>query len=79
MKLRATGVIGQDDDGHIVLEFKKDHDVAAIKSHVGEEVELVIVTKDPAVTSRHSTVSEKDPGELSACAKPGYWNVEDQQ
>ena len=79
MKLRATGVIGQDDDGHIVLEFKKDKDVTAIKSHVGEEVDLVIVTKDTALSARSSTVSEKDPEDLSACAKPGYWNVEDQQ
>ncbi|MBJ6802181.1 hypothetical protein [Geomonas propionica] len=79
MKLRATGVIGQDDDGHIVLEFKKNQDVTAIKSHVGEEVELVIVTKEAALSARRSTASEKDTGELSACAKPGYWNIEDQQ
>ncbi|MBJ6749114.1 hypothetical protein [Geomonas anaerohicana] len=79
MKLRATGIIGQDDDGHIVLELKKGQDVGVIKSHVGEEVEMIILTKEAAVKSRQSAASEKDSEGLSICAKPGYWNIEDQQ
>lgn len=79
MKLRATGVIGQDDGGHIVLELKQGQDVAAIKSHVGEEVEMVILTKEAAIKIRESAASEKDSEGLSTCAKPGYWNIEDQQ
>ncbi|MBU5612275.1 hypothetical protein [Geomonas azotofigens] len=79
MKLRATGIIGQDDDGHIVLELKKGQDVGVIKSHVGEEVEMVILTKEAAVKPRESAASATDPGDLSTCAKPGYWNIEDQQ
>ncbi|MBU5637476.1 hypothetical protein KOM00_12120 [Geomonas sp. Red69] len=79
MKLRATGVIGQDDDGHIVLELKKGQDVGVIKSHVGEEVEMVILTKETATKPREVATSEKDSEGLSTCAKPGYWNIEDQQ
>ena len=79
MKLKATGVIGQDDGGHIVLELKQGQDVAAIKSHVGEEVEMVILTKEAAVKPRESAATEKDSEDLSICARPGYWNTEDQQ
>lgn len=77
MKLRATGLIGQDDDGHIVLEIKKDQDMTAIKNHVGEEVELVIMTREAAARSQ-SASSGKESTEPTACAKPGYWNTEDQ-
>lgn len=76
MKVRATGVIGQDGKGHVSLELKTGEGMDAIKSHLGEEVELIIVTKDSAAKSAPS--EGKAPG-LSACASPRYWNVEDQE
>lgn len=76
MKVRAMGVIGQDDKGHVSLELKSGEGAEAIRSHLGEEVELIIVTKE---TAAQSPTSERKPTGLSACASPKYWNVEDQE
>lgn len=64
MELRAKGVIGLDEGGHAVLELKSSHEADEIRSHVGEEVDLVIVTKED---------------ETAPKATQPYWNVEDQQ
>lgn len=64
MELRAKGVIEVDQSGHAIVELKSGHDANEIRFHVGEEVELVILTKEDAATNR--------------ATKP-YWNVEDQQ
>ncbi len=64
MELRTKGVIGLDQEGHAVLQLKSGDEAQKIRSHVGEEVELVIVTRD-----RSANLQEASP----------KWNVEDQQ
>lgn len=64
MELRTKGVIGLDQVGHTILELKSDDEAQKIRFHVGEEVELVIVTRD-----RSATLQDASP----------QWNVEDQQ
>lgn len=64
MELRTKGVIGLDQEGHAVLELKSGNEAEQIRSHVGEEVELVIVTKEDVAVPK--------------VTQP-YWNVEDQQ
>lgn len=64
MEMRTKGVIGLDQGGHTILELKSGDEAQKIRSHVGEEVELVIVTKEKSVPSEGVTPQ---------------WNVEDQQ
>ncbi|WP_129128188.1 hypothetical protein [Geomonas oryzae] len=64
MELRAKGVIGVGQGGHAVLELKSSAEADQIRSHIGEEVDLVIVTKEDPAASK---------------ATQPYWNVEDQQ
>jgi hypothetical protein len=64
MELRTKGVIGLDQGGHTILELENGEGAQKIRSHVGEEVELVIVTRE-----RSATLQDTSP----------QWNVEDQQ
>lgn len=64
MELRAKGVIGLDQGGHAVLELKSSNEADQIRAHVGEEVDLIIVTKEDVAVPK--------------VTQP-YWNVEDQQ
>ena len=63
MELRAKGVIEQNKEGRFILELEHGAGSEAIRPHLGEEVELVIHTKEERATVRG----------------PSRWNVEDQQ
>ena len=86
MTVKTTGVVVNGPSGDLHIEFSAAHNAEEVKrflqANMGKEVEIVLGAKEELQKDdeTRSTIEGKklDRGNLSSCASPRYWKVDDE-